>query len=353
MIKKILSITLIAMFILPAFASAYTFYENTNPSIWSTPTYDAYYNRYISTFDKSKVSYIELGSYPDGNYNGTPQSFKTIQVPSGAIDFRFGCNTHYKMQAFNSSGNLLSTLRFEATEIINPDPNICFSNINPDTDTGSGTCDACALLDCPGWSEYMSKLDDIKASIPPPPNWQAVANTFRDTITPKIKQDLIEIIGSTPEATMPALPNAPNKPTAPPDEVVNGFSLPKPTGQEAQGLEEAGFNKSEIEQEAPIIQEREDPTGGFNIIDPIGNLPSQDEFIKNAPNEGEAPLPAPPIEQDNNSPYPSDTTDTAPIPTDEATAPIPNENMTAPLPDSDNSTAPIPGQDSQFVAPIP
>lgn len=241
-------------------------------------------------------------------------------------------------------------------------------------DTGGGeedSCDSCAVLDCPKWDEHMKKINEIAAKIPPVPDWDKVAKTFRDTIAPQVKKDLEDTIGkapSPPATPSPPAVNKPNKPSAPsaPSQPgdLDDRGIKAPTGNEAPGLDDSTFTEDDIKDESTKIKEREDSSGGFKINDPINALPSQDEFMENLPspetgqskNPAEQDLPSPsapeeqenaaprPVERDNSAPTPGGTGATAPIPGDSNnSAPIPNEGATAPIPDRTNETAPIPG----------
>jgi hypothetical protein len=293
----------------------------------------------------------------------------------------FNCNTNYKGVLYNASGDVLVRVKINITGLVNP---VCDATQGGVGDDGKGMggntpCDSCAVFDCPGWSQYMSKLDEIKSSIPPAPNWGNVADTFRDSIAPQIKSDLNDLLGRAPDLPQdpsqpqgPDLPQAPDQPSG-----LDDRGITQPTGNEDAGLGGAGFDQNDIKNGAPTIPERADPTGGFKIDNPVDGLPSQDEFIKNAPIEGEVPLPSDPkdpenlspspnegdnitpgdpteipnhspsdpTEQDNPFPSPGDDNNTAPIPGgDNSTAPLPgNDGSTAPIPGDDNSTAPIPG----------
>lgn len=61
-------------------------------------------------------------------------------------------------------------------------------------DTGGGTtCDGCTaiqqMLECPEWDQYMGEWGNvIRNNVPPAPDWQQVANTFRDTVVPAMGQ---------------------------------------------------------------------------------------------------------------------------------------------------------------------
>lgn len=216
------------------------------------------------------------------------------------------------------------------------------------TGSSATTCDSCQVFSCPEWDNYMQGISDIKNAIPPAPNWDNVAATFRDTITPQIKKDLQDVLGTAPET-----PAVPEQPAGVDDKGINNSV---PTGQEDPGLGDSSFNQDQIKSEAPQIQERPDPTGGFSINDPVAGLPSQDEFKKNVPTQGENPLPAPPTPSDNVAPSPGTTTNNtaAPLPQDNTgNAPTPTQDSTAaPTPGGDSGTAPLPS-DSGGTAPLP
>lgn len=297
------------------------------------------------------------------------------------------CNGTYYFTFYNSS-NVSMGSDSVVSSGIQSESSICdTSTPTPTPEEPAKTCDSCAIMECPGWSDYMGKLDGIAAAIPPPTDWQAVAETFRDTIAPQFKQDMQDVLGSAPPppsiATGPSL-TQPNvaAPTAPPSlGGVDDNGLTAPTGQEAPGLGESGFSSDDIKDEAPVIPERTDPTGGFTFSDPIGGLPSQEEFISNTPIEEPATFPAPPIldpggivteptfeeptfteptfeEPTFTDPIiggPSIDFDSTPIPSNAPTtepAPTPGEPTftgptidydTAPIPGGDGSTAPMPG----------
>ncbi|MDQ0412894.1 hypothetical protein [Mesobacillus stamsii] len=199
----------------------------------------------------------------------------------------------------------------------------------------------------PHWDDYMKKVDEVISKIPPPPNWDEVAGTFRDTIAPQIKQDLQDLLGSTP--TPPAAPTPPavSTPTAPAE--LGGLDdggITAPTGTEAPGLDGSGFSSTDIKTQAPQITEKPDESGGFEINDPLIGLPSQEEFKQNQPAPQDLPAPAAPAPQDLTAPAaPTDPGATAPLPVDSgAIAPTPTDpGATAPTPGDDGATAPLPG----------
>ncbi|MFC5732170.1 hypothetical protein [Cytobacillus gottheilii] len=222
-------------------------------------------------------------------------------------------------------------------------------------DSGSGSCDSCQVFECPGWDEYMGGLEDIKNAIPPAPNWKDVADTFRDSIAPKIKQDMADLLGSAPsKPAAPSLPSGVND---------GGFKNSAPTGSEAPGLGDTDFGT--IKDEAPVIEEVPDTTDGFEINNPIDTFPSQEEFLENVPEDFDNPAPAapednigspptPPDVGDGVAPIPDDSSGNAPIPGDQGgTAPLPSDDGgNAPMPTDPGDSAPIPG-DSDDTFPIP
>jgi hypothetical protein len=370
----------LSLFESAALAASSTIYEQSGSIYAGSLTKDS--SAYIVNFSVSSITRIEFGSYTDSTF-ATAKTTKTNSVAgTGYTHFtsqRFNCNnTYYKATFYDSSGQV-GVLKFlSGDELTNP---VCDSNAEgTQPDEGGKDCDSCAIFSCPGWGEYMSGLEDIKNAIPPAPDWQNVAGIFRDTIAPRIKSDLEDVIGRTP--TPPAAPSRPAAPALPDDLDTRGIQAP--TGEEAPGLGESTFSKDDIEDEAPEIQFREDPSGGFKVDNPVDGLPSQEEFKQNIPNEGSATLPGDPKELENPAPFPEEQENTAPSPKDEgatapvpkdggaavpfpkdegATAPVPkdagataptpgNEGATAPTPGSDSSTAPLPGGDNS-TAPLP
>src|SRR5699024_12505625 len=93
-----------------------------------------------------------------------------------------------------------------------------------------------------------------------------------------------------------------------------------------------GFTGNDIKNEEPKIEEREDPTGGWDILDPIGQLPSQDEFKDNIPNEGEMIAPEVP-DVEGKAPHPPEEENKAPG------SPKDDENI-APKPPEQENVAP-------------
>ena len=219
---------------------------------------------------------------------------------------------------------------------------------DPEPDTGDCGC----VVDIPGWGDMMGKLDEIKSAIPPEPNWQQVANTMRDTIVPAFRSEMEDMLGTAPEPPEPPIFNNP---------ITGGID--EPTGSLPADFEESGFTANDLKADAEEIQFQEDPSGGFELLDPVGSLPTQEEFKKNIPAEQDLQAPevpdvsgtAPePPTQENIAPTPPDVTGTAPSPSEEdniAPSPTEGENV-APTPGDTTGTAPLPGDDSG-TAPVP
>jgi hypothetical protein len=342
--------------------------------------YRASEDMYYIHFDPTGVESFDFTNHETGGYvkyDYMGQNYST-----------FRCNAPFTMKFYNANGEVISTYNGETTQVVN-EPAGCQPD---DGDSGSGGNCGC-VFNTPGWQEYMGKIEEIIAKIPPPPNWDSVAEKFRDKILPAYFDQLEDLIGSNPA-----------KPSPPSEYPRVRGDIEPPTGNLPDGFKDSSFTADDIKNSALDIPEREDPTGGFNIFDPIKSLPSQEEFKENIPNEGDNyapevpdvegtaptppekdnPLPGDPEDPENIAPTPPDVSGTAPTPPEQdnpypgspdeggtapipgdgggtaptpgddiGTAPIPGETgETAPLPGQDNSTAPIPGADNS-AAPLP
>ncbi|CDQ42108.1 hypothetical protein [Virgibacillus salexigens] len=272
------------------------------------------------------------------------------------------CNGDISWEYRDSNGSILATDSITVSGVQNPsDVGICGSGDDDGggggNDGGSGGCEGCGFINCPGWGEYMGKIDSIIGKIPSPPDWDEVAGTFRDTIAPRIKQDMKDLLGRAP-----SLPSKPDSPGS-----LDDGDLKKPTGQDS-GLE--GFDDSDIK-DGEKIKEREDESGGFDILDPIESMPDQETFEPEEgdleapevpdvegeapePEEPENPTPENPEEPENPVPSPSDPDNPAPTPNEpENEAPKPEEpENPAPTPGEPSNPYPTPG-DSENEFPIP
>ncbi|MBP3040576.1 hypothetical protein J9303_13880 [Bacillaceae bacterium Marseille-Q3522] len=210
-----------------------------------------------------------------------------------------------------------------------------------------GSCDNCSVFECPSWDEYMGGLEDIKNAIPPPPNWDEVAGKFRDTIVPGLINDLGDLLGSSP-----APPTAPPQPGGVDDRGINDN---RPDMPDVPGLGDAGFSSGDIKNDAPIISERGDPTGGFNLgTSPLDSIPEAPEnpvpgddageWGQNKPDDGENNFPEPPADSGDvdigNPPTPGENEDTPPNPGDDSgSAPVPGDDAGVPPTTGDDGEA--------------
>lgn len=211
---------------------------------------------------------------------------------------------------------------------------------------GTGSeCSACDQFSCPGWSDYMGKLDEISSKIPPAPNWDQVADKFRDSIVPAISEDLRDMLGSAPSPPAP-------KPK-PPSLDDRDISEKEPSMPSNPDLDDSGYSDQDIKDEAPDIPVREDPSGGFDLIkdpvDALPELPTDDfptpgqtdpgEWGSNVPKDQENPVPDPPSDPGDvdigTPPEPGGDSGEPPIPGD--------DSGSAPIPGGDYGTPPEPG----------
>jgi len=227
---------------------------------------------------------------------------------------------------------------------------------------GNQTCtisNPCAVFECPEWDTYMSKISQIANSIPQMPNWNIVAGTFADEIAPRVKSDMTNLFNNTMAPRLkadmtdamnsvfgksPSLPSAPDMP-----ELMKDLDLDAPTGEEADGLGESTFTKDDLKNDAEKIKVRDDPTGGFDINNPLDDL-DPPKLTPNEPNN-DAPVPK---EPENNTPIPTDELPEPPTPTEqENKAPTPkDESAKPPVPSESSGSPPIPS-DSQGSPPVP
>lgn len=110
-------------------------------------------------------------------------------------------------------------------------------------DGGGEGCEICKIFECPGWEDYLGTLYDVAAfavgDVEPPP---------------------------VPDLPRPSPPNI--------FDILNDVDQrrpTKPTGQDGMG--NTPFDATDVKSNAPEIPVREDPTGGFNIVDPMSTLP--------------------------------------------------------------------------------
>lgn len=236
----------------------------------------------------------------------------------------------------------------------------------PPTDNGGGTggggssttCDTCGVFECPKWNEYMGQLKNIENAIPPAPNWDKVATTFQEKITPKIKEDMADLIGTTKTPTLPALPKAPEPQSDPAQlkppkknifEVLDGVDERNPKKPTMKDTPDGGFDENDIK-DTELPKENKDESGGFEINNPLEGLPEGSDFTKPKQDTIKTPIPK---DESVNAPIPKDESVNTPIPKDETVnTPIPkDESVNTPIPKDDDLKQP--STDGELKLPIP
>ena len=318
----------------PIVSSAYSLLSSNDPGgiLKGSPYYNATKDEIRMDYVSGKVSHVTLV------FNGT--TTRNFDAPSGQHFVASGltCVGVYDVTARDGASTVLATysVRIDDGDLSSPK---CDSSSA--ADTGTQDCDLCKLFSCPGWDEYMGKMDQISSAIPPPPNWGEVADTFRDSIAPRLVSDMEDMLGTAPDP--------------PPDEPElggiddRGINDSQPNMQDVPGLNDAGFSADDIKNQAPVIKENPDPTDGFDLsVDPIGSLPAAPENPKpgatdaggwggNKPSGNDVPFPGAPKEQGGDVTSP-------PTPKGSATPPIPGgDSGSAPKPGGDAGPAPTPG----------
>jgi hypothetical protein len=200
----------------------------------------------------------------------------------------------------------------------------------PPSDGGGGglQCNVCEMFECPHWDEYMGKINEIIDGFP----------TIEDAIGRQTR-DLEDAIDNQTDriiydgiGTPPSLPSVPSQPS-PVD--THDFENDAPRMIENPDLDNSGYNLQDLKNNAPEIEFREDPTGGFDIVNPIDALPDPpDKF----PIPGET-------ESDWDENKPADNTLSPPTGPDV-------EYPTPPQPEVDEIGPPTPGEPVGEV-PIP
>lgn len=199
----------------------------------------------------------------------------------------------------------------------------------PPPDDGGTTlppCPGCEMFECPGWGDYMGKVDEIIAGFP----------SIVDAIADQTDTIRDEIVGQPP-----SLPSEPSQP-APVD--TYDFENSAPAMTENPDLGGSGFTLTDLENEAPEIQFRDDPTGGFDIVDPVGALPDPPAAFP-IPGETDAG------EWDDNKPADSDVQTPAPpvIPVEQTPPPEPSGGSTEPpSPGESGGSAPLPSTETSI-----
>ncbi|HDR8066617.1 TPA: hypothetical protein QCY66_005664 [Bacillus cereus] len=191
--------------------------------------------------------------------------------------------------------------------------------------------------------DIKDKLNEISNKIPPVPDWDKVAETFADKISPKLTKDIKDMLGEAPDPPKPPpqIPKTDNK----------GLDNRQPEFKDNPDLEKAKFTKDDIKDGAPEIKFEEDKSGGFDIKDPMGNLPDlPDEMPKpgeTTPSEWGKNKPKEPEPQEKPVPKDKEKPKDPPKPKpDEIKPPKPNEGDSGfPKPKEDGGKPPKPKED--------
>lgn len=167
----------------------------------------------------------------------------------------------------------------------------------------------CCIFECPGWSDFMGFITDT------------VTSAIGDISTPEVEP-----------LPGPVQPENPITPT------VDKKQLPPPTGQEDPGLGDASFDANDLKsgEEIPV---REDPTGGFDIVNPMDQLegtakeapkPKLEDLQRPQPN-----TPKPGTGQEDQAKWPTYGGGSATQPSAPGTAQQPSTGGEAKQPDMD------------------
>ncbi|PAF20065.1 hypothetical protein CHH49_18130 [Terribacillus saccharophilus] len=287
MTPKVLILSLVFLLSFTSSTLAASYYGTTGEStnyIWADSTYGD--DSINSVSYASCSANAEIMQYKNVGGKATYTSSVSISGKgAGSVSLSSGTNA-IKLKS-NDGGQVYltkaTTSNPNSPTIEFTDPGTCSSAGDSGGDSGgssggsdSGECDSCAVFTCPGWGQYMGKLEAIKDAIPPAPNWNSVADTFRDSIAPQVKADLQEVLGKAPN-----LPSEPDMPSG-----LDDRDLRAPEGKEAAGLGGASFDKDDLK-DGEKIKENPDKSGGFDIMNPLENLPTDGPDGPKV--EGEAP----------------------------------------------------------------
>lgn len=230
------------------------------------------------TSEPSNTDYIDV--YKNG--------IKVATIPKGTKKYDFpnpeDIDGNYELRAVSTQGNVIAktVLIINVDNTGSPQPT---TNPNP-TDPGGGTEQPCSAgcqniidqLECPQWDEYMGKWADmIQSVIPPPPDWDMVADKIGAATINHLSNYLGEVpapptreeIKSETQADLPGLDTS----------VETNDIIPEVPDDYNSGKIIFDLNK-----DAPTIDVK-DESQPFIISDPLTNVPHDDPGVMVFPND--------------------------------------------------------------------
>lgn len=240
-------------------------------------SYDAYM---IDVSSRRAVS-VKFSTYTDDSFTKVENSHSKTNQDLGLTHFDgmgFNCNSPYIGELYDSSGDLLVRAKVVITGLKKPACDDESGDSGGNDGSGNITCDICAALKeiRSSLNANNNKLDSIINKIPPPPNWQEVADTMSNTIVPQLVGDtrvmLDDLLGRAPAPPpMPMQPGAPEDLAAPdtskmPDEPKVDLPPEK---------DDNSFTAEDVMKEAEELEyvEPDEEDSGFNLtIDPFEQL---------------------------------------------------------------------------------
>lgn len=182
------------------------------------------------------------------------------------------------VKAIDSAGNVIgqsSTISFTSSAN-------CGGTTDPPPDTGGTDCTECEklaeMLACPEWDTYMGELTDAFAdALPPPPDWDEVAEIMADHIVPPLIDGMVNEVVPAMGAEMDRILGHPDPPpsiptpTVPAMDGTSGVNRPNPVDS-TPAAETYDLNA------IPSVQVEPDNTGGMDLTgaDPIDAIPHND-----------------------------------------------------------------------------
>lgn len=265
-----------------------------------------------------------------GSYDSEPYEKK----PTGSHFLT--CNGNYQLRFFDKSGQMVGkTDTIKTTEIKNPS---CSSFAGDPTgggddggsSGGDGMCgDICEALKCPGWEDIADMIGGAVADhLPPPPDWEEVAETFGDELVPRLGDEMYkqfdDLLGH------PEKPRKLEEPPAP--KFDGGVDVPK-AEDSVKNVQHYDFEN------VPSVQVNPDNTGGIDLrmADPIDSIPHTEDGYKPRPGkETGGILPKPrtdpiPVPEGNSlNPSPPPEPRPTPKPGTDTNVPIPAKTLEPP-----------------------